>query len=278
MADSRFVARVGHEFVLNVEVVPPAEGACEGLVGRIASSVRDLPVDAVNLADSPMACPKMSPVLFAGALRAELPAGMEIIPHITVRDRNRVALQGLLWGAAATGIRAVLIVSGDPVHFSSDPQTRLVADLSVPDLVRLACQVGLRAGVVFDARPAQRGLELRKLGRKVEAGASFVITQPLFVPEDIEKLGRDLSGCGAPALLGILPLVSLRHARFLDERVPGVDVPGALIGQLEMAGDGALAVGIANARAMLAAARLALAGACIMPPFHRFSLVPDIVL
>lgn len=278
MADSRFVARLGHEFVLNVEVVPPAEAVCEGLVGRVASSVRDLPVDAINLADSPMACPKMSPLLFAGALRAELPAETEIIPHITVRDRNRVALQGLVWGAAGTGIRVVLIVSGDPVHFSSDPQTRLVADLSVPDLVRLACQAGLRAGVVLDPRPAERERELRKLEKKVNAGASFIITQPLYAAEDVEKLGRDLAGCGAPALLGILPLVSLRHARFLDERVPGFDVPDLLMRQLESAGKGALAVGVANAREMLAAARLALAGACIMPPFHRFSLVPDIVL
>jgi methylenetetrahydrofolate reductase (NADPH) len=272
-----FIDKLNREFVVNVEVVPPASGSCDDLLTRIAGALSSLTIDAIDLADSPMACPRMSPVLFAGSVRDATGGRLDVIPHITVRDRNRVALQGLLWGAVATGIHIVLVVSGDPVQYSNDPATRHVGDLSAPELVKLARSVGLFVGVVMDARQNLRERELRKLEKKVEAGANFIITQPLYVPNMLEGLASDVAIFGLPVLLGILPLVSLRHARFLDGRVPGISIPLALIKQMESAGDGALAVGLSNAKDMLAGARQLFAGVCIMPPFNRFGLVGDLL-
>jgi len=277
MTGSRFLSKLGRAFITNVEVVPPAAGVCTDLVSRIAQVARAYSIDGINVADSPMATPKMSPTLFAVPLRQHLPAGVEIIPHITARDRNRVAIQGLIWGAAASGIQSVLIVSGDSVHYSNDPHTRQVVDLDIPAIVSMAHAAGLLPGVVFDPRPAQRSQELRKLERKLGAGAGYVITQPVYSESDAEGLWRDLAGRGAPVLLGLLPLVSLRHAIFLDERVPGISTPPELIQEMRGAGADALAVGIANARRMLAAARAHFAGVCIMPPFHRFELLGELL-
>lgn len=274
---SRWGEKLGREFVISVEIVPPADGTCDHLIQKIARSLNHLPIDALNLADSPMACPRMSPFLFAGLVRVATQEHFEIIPHITVRDRNRVALQGLVWGAVAAGIRTVLIVSGDPVQYSRDAQTRLVADLSVTDMVRVARAAGLRAGVVMDSRPSQRAIELRKLEKKLEAGAQFVITQPLYDVGDVEHLARDTEAFGIPVLLGILPLVSRRHAGFLNDRVPGISVPEHVLDALEAAGEKAGEVGLAVAKTMLEKARQCLAGACIMPPFERFHLVAELL-
>jgi len=277
MSNSRFFNKLGHEFVVNLEVVPPATSSCGDLPARIAQTARSLSIDAINLADSPMAKPKMAPTLFAGVLRPLLPTGVEIIPHITVRDRNRVALQGLIWGAAASGVQCVLIVSGDPVQFGDDQQAASVADLSIPDLIRMARQAGLTPGVVFDSQPPQRSVELRKLEKKATAGAGLVITQPVYSPQEAETLANDLVGYQLPILLGILPLVSLRHARFLHEHVPGIAIPDELMRQMETAGEEARARGISNARRMLALAKERFAGVCIMPPFHLFSLMEELL-
>jgi methylenetetrahydrofolate reductase (NADPH) len=277
MVETKFAQKLGKSFVVNVEAVPPAGRDCAQMAAKIAAALNDQPIDAINLADSPMASPRMSPSLFAGALRAAVPAELEIIPHVTVRDRNCVALQGLLWGIAGLGISTILAVSGDPVQYSSDPRARHVGHLSVSELVGMAREAGLRVGVVLDPRPALRERELRKLEKKISAGAQFVITQPLYAIHELEVLAADLASLGAPALLGILPLVSVRHARFLDEKVPGISVPASLLSQMERAGEDALAIGIANARQMLAGAREWMAGACLMPPFGRFNLVSAVL-
>jgi len=276
MSEHQFLAKLSCDFVVNVEAVPPAEPTCMDLALRIAQAVQGLSVDAINLADSPLACPRMSPVLFAGALRTVTSDAYTIIPHITVRDRNRVALQGLIWGVVAAGIEAVLIVSGDPVRYSSVPGVREVADLSVPDLVRIATQQELTAGVVLDPRVGQLEREKRKLEKKVEAGAGFVITQPLFDLHALDLLARALEPFRVPVLLGILPLVSRRHAHFLHDHVPGIDIPAALLYRVDTTED-PLKEGVACAQEMLAGARDRLAGVCIMPPFHRFGLVSQII-
>lgn len=276
----RFADKLGREFVVNVEAVPPAHAACGGLIDKIVGALHGLPIDAINLADSPMACARMSPLLFANELRRIAGERYDVIPHFTVRDHNRVALQGMMWGALASGMHSVLIVSGDPVRLSDDPRTHQVTDLTVPDAVRLGRESELHVGVVMDPTPARRASELRKLDEKRDAGAQFVITQPLFQEETVDDLCGALEQLGLPVLLGILPLVSLRHARFLDGRVPGIVVPRHLIESMEAAAPDSereRSVGVANARAMLARARQSLAGACLMPPFERFQLVGEVL-
>jgi len=215
--------------------------------------------------------------LCAATIEKESRAEFEYIPHLAVRDRNRVATQGLIWGSAATGARSILIVSGDPVRYSHDHYTRAAHDLDVPAAVRMACAEGLLAGVVIDPRPSESKRALRKLEQKLAAGARFAITQPLYDVRDLDQFTRSIAPYDIPFLLGILPLVSLRHARFLHEKVPEISTPIHLLNAMESAGDAALNVGIENAHTMFAEARHRLAGVCIMPPFNRFHLVSDIL-
>jgi len=275
-AGQRFSAQLGRDFVLNVEIVPPASAEARTCVEAV-HPLQELGIAGFNIADSPMARPRLSPLTCAQRIERSYPQVFEFIPHINVRDRNRIALQGLLWDARSMGIQAVLAVSGDGVQYAKDPEARGVYDLHVTELLRLARQAGLTAGVVFDPRPAQWPAEAAKLERKMEAGSQFVITQPLYTSEEVELLAERLNHYGLPVLLGVLPLISARHARFLDERVPGISVPVGLIRAVEEAGEDAWRVGVELARRMVRMAREHFAGACIMPPFNRFDLVEPIL-
>ena len=277
MDHSGFSQKLGHEFVINVEIVPPASSLGCDVAFALRDALKGLPVDGINIADSPMARARMSPLLCAVAIERESGARFEYIPHLAVRDRNRIATRGLIWGAVAAGIRSILIVSGDAVQHSNDELARSVRDLDVPATVRMACAEGLSAGVVLDPRQAKAAYEQRSLERKLAAGASFVITQPLYDAKDLDHLARSTESYDVPVLCGILPLVSSRHAHFLHEKVPEISTPAHLLEEIDSAGERALEIGIDNARTMLAEARRRFAGVCIMPPFNRFHLISDIL-
>jgi methylenetetrahydrofolate reductase (NADPH) len=157
-------------------------------------------------------------------------------------------------------------------------RTTTVRDVDVFDLVDMARQSGLYTGVVLDPHPAVRGLELalRRLRHKVAQGAQFVVTQPVYSAEAAAALSAGTRQLGVPVFLGILPLRTARHARFIHEKVDGIAVPEELRLALEQAAD-SLAVGLANAREMLAEARQSFAGACLMPPFEHYEVLCDLM-
>ncbi|MGD2179377.1 MAG: methylenetetrahydrofolate reductase, partial [Anaerolineae bacterium] len=136
----------------------------------------------------------------------------------------------------------------------------------------------LRAGVVLNVRshPDRWRTEIRWLRYKVEAGAQFVITQPVYNANGISKLQEAISPLEVPVLMGILPLHSTAHANFLHRRVVGIEVPEAVRQRLARASD-PVAEGAANARDMLALARGTFSGACLMPPFGHYEIVFDIL-
>jgi methylenetetrahydrofolate reductase (NADPH) len=172
----------------------------------------------------------------------------------------------------------VLVATGDYVALGDRARTTTVRDVDVYGLVGMAREAGLHTGVVLDPRPETDGLEaqVRRLARKVEAGARFAVTQPVYDEADARRLYEATMHLGIPVHLGILPLRTARHARFLDEKVAGIAVPEAVQRRMAEAGN-PVAEGITGAREMLAVAREWFAGACIMPPFDHYEVMGELL-
>ena len=262
-------------FAVTVEVVPPASPEADPVLAALAS-LGDLAFEGYSVATNPVARPHMSALAMATLIQRH--TGKPAILHCTTRDHNRLSLQGLLWGARALGIETVLVASGDHVGLQSGSHTSAVRDLDVFDLVKMARAAGLHTGVVLDPRPGSDRLdyEVQRLKHKIESGAQFVVTQPVYDEAGAQTLRHALRGINIPVMLGILPLQSVRHAQFLHNRVAGIAVPKAIQKRMELAADPA-SEGIANAREMLAVARRWFSGTFLMPPFNRYDILREIL-
>ncbi len=263
------------QFTVTVEVVPPPGPDASSLLAALGAIVGPR-VNAFSVASNPVAKPRMSALALSDLIQRR--TGKPAILHATTRDHNRLSTQSLLWGARALGITTVLAMTGDFVALGERAHTTTVRDLDVYGLVRLARAAGLATGVVLDPHPETGGLrpELRRASRKVEAGAQFVVTQPVYDAEIAAALAERTHSLGVPVLLGILPLRSPRHAEFLHRNVAGIGVPAHLRERMAQATNPA-AEGIRQAKEMLRAARAGFAGACLMPPFNDFSVVDRIL-
>jgi methylenetetrahydrofolate reductase (NADPH) len=262
-------------FSLTVEVVPPAGHDAGPLLAALAS-VCHLPFDGFSVATNPVAKPRLSALALCALIQQRLDRPATL--HCTTRDHNRLSLQSLLWGARALGIGAVLVATGDAVALGARGRTSAVHDLDVYHLVRMAREAGLHTGVVLDPRPESNGLahQVHRLEKKVEAGAQYVVTQPVYDEAYARTIHEATRHLGIPIVLGILPLRTVRHAGFLHEKVAGIVVPQEVRTRMAGARD-PQAEGIAGAREMLALARQWFAGACLMPAFDRFEVLEGIL-
>jgi homocysteine S-methyltransferase len=262
-------------FTITVEVVPPAGPDAEPILTSL-ESLATLSFDGFSVATNPVAKPRMSALALCALIQQR--TGRPATLHCTTRDHNRLSIQALLWGARAWRIGTVLVATGDFVALGDRARTTTVRDVDVFGLVRLARETGLRTGVVLDPRPESNGLEqaIRRLERKVEAGAQFAVTQPVYDEANARELADAARHVGIPIVLGILPLRTVRHAEFLHHKVAGIAVPAHVREQMRRAGD-PVAEGVANAREMLAIARGLFAGACVMPPFDHYEVLFDIL-
>ena len=262
-------------FTITVEVVPPEGPHTEALLTAL-QSLQQLPIDGFSVATNPVAKPRMSAMALCALLQQQ--TGRPAILHCTTRDHNRLSLQGMLWGALALGIETVLVTTGDFVALGDRATTTDVRDTDVCGLVAMARDSGLHTGVVLDPGPESQGLEkpVRRLERKIEAGAQYVVTQPYYDEAGLDELAAATGHIEIPIILGILPLRSARHAEFLHQKVAGINVPRQVRNRMNRSGD-PVAEGIANARKMLNLARERLAGACLMPPFDRFEMLTSIL-
>ncbi len=261
-------------FVHCLEVLPPRGHNPSRIVERLQALPPNV-VHFLNIADSPMARPRMSPTILASVLRAT--TGLDAIVHLTVRDRNRIALESDILGAKAVGIRHHLAVSGDPVQFSDRAAAKPVKDMSVPDLIRLCVEMGQVVGAVFDPLPGVRTAELRKLERKIAAGAAFIITQPIFSPDVLADMSPLMTAHAVPVIVGVLPLYSAAHANYLHNNVPGISIQESIRRRMVNADD-AVREGISIARGLVLAARqLRFHGVCVMPPFGHYELAGPIL-
>ena len=266
---------MGAQFTVTVEVVPPAGPDIEPILSSLVS-LAELPVDCFSVATNPVAKPRLSAL--AMCARIQQRTGRSAVLHCTTRDHNRLSLQGLLWGARALEIETVLVMTGDFVALGDQARTSTVRDVNVFDLVRMARETGLHTGVAFEPSGEPKRLEraIERLKKKIEAGAQFAVTQPIYDPTQAELLAERLAPLDIPVMMGILPLRTLRHAEFLHHRVAGITIPKSVRDRIAQAKN-TVAEGVQNAREMLAVAREHFAGVCIMPPFDHYELLSDIL-
>ena len=273
------------QFVITAEVAPPK--GCDPSEA-LATAAAFTQVTAVNVTDNQGANMRMTPLVLSGLL---LQQGIEPILQLTCRDRNRLALQSDLLGAAALGIENLLLLSGDHARFGDHPEARSVFDLDSVQLLQavstleqghdlsgkpLSATPTYFSGAAVSPASEPFELMMQKCVKKAAAGARFFQTQAVFNPRHLKRfMDAAHSEFEAPVMAGILLLKSARMAHFLNDNIPGVVVPQELIQRLEGA-DRPLDEGVAIAREMVASAREHCQGAHLMTLGHE-DLIPAIL-
>ena len=278
------------EFVTMVEIVPP-KGTDIRKEVEGARFLKSVGVDAVNIPDSPRASARMSNQALSLLIQRE--AGIDAILHYTCRDRNVLCIQSDLLGAAAVGIRNLICITGDPPKMGNYPDATAVFDVDAIGLVNIVRSlnqgldlggnpIGTGTGFVIGvgANPGLTDLdeEIRRFEYKVEAGAEYAVTQPVFDLRLLENFLKRIEHCRIPVVAGIWPLVSVRNAEFMKNELR-VSVPDSILERMARAQnpEAARAEGVAIAREMLIAARQMVQGAQISAPMGRYSSAVDVL-
>ena len=290
---SRFAAQIARgEFVSSVEIVPPRGVDSRKLLAD-AGALKLAGVDAINVPDGPRAQSRMGALLTS--LLIEQNVGIETVTHYCCRDRNLLGMLSDLLGASALGLRNMLLITGDPPKMGPYPEATAVFDVDAIGLTNLVNNLnhGLDPGgnsigqptrfaIGVGVNPAAIDLahEIRRFEWKVDAGAEYAITQPVFDPDQLEAFLNRISHVRIPIIAGIWPLVSVRNAEFLANEVPGVSVPAGVITRMRRANerskDQAVAEGIAIAREMLDRVRPLVQGIQVSAPFGKVELALEV--
>lgn len=291
---SRYGAKLATgAFITTVEIVPP-KGVDPAPMFEQCRALKAAGVDAVNVPDGPRAQSRMGALL--SGLMIEREVGLETVVHYACRDRNLLGMLSDLLGAAAAGLRNLLLVTGDPPKMGPYPDATAVFDIDAIGLTNLVARLnrGLDPGhnaigaptkfvIGVGVNPAAPDLEreLSRLHWKVEAGAEFAITQPVFDLDQLDKFLKRIESFRLPVIGGIWPLVSLRNAEFLANEVPGVTVPVEILDRMRRASalgrEHGLAEGVTIAREMLVAVRDRLKGAQVSAPLGKVSVALDVL-
>lgn len=286
---SRKLAEGG--FVTTVELVPPRGTSPEKLLEK-AARCKALGVDAINVPDGPRAMARMSALATAVLIQERV--GLETVLHYACRDRNLLGMQSDLIGAAALGLRNLLCITGDPPKLGPYPHATAVFDVDAIGLVNMVSRLnsGLDLGgsaigasasfsIGVGTNPVAVDLE-REQARfrwKVEAGAEWAITQPVFDPDSLFRFMDFAEPFGIPVLAGIWPLKSLRNAEFMAHEVPGVYVPPAILARMAKyaAAEDQLREGLDIARELLLKVRPRVRGFQVAAPLGQVELLEGLL-
>ena len=278
------------EFLTMVEIVPP-KGTDVRKEVEGARFLKSVGVDAINIPDSPRASARMSNQALSLLVQKEV--SIEAILHYTCRDRNVLGIQSDLLGAAATGIHNLICITGDPPKMGNYPDATAVFDVDAIGLVNVVHNLNrgldiggnpIGAGTEFvigvGANPGLTDMdeEIRRFEYKVQAGAEYVVTQPVFDLGLLENFLRRIETCRIPVIAGIWPLVSVRNAEFMKNELR-VSVPDSILDRMTRAKtpEAAREEGVAIAREMLIAVREMAQGAQISAPLGRYSSAVDVL-
>lgn len=286
----RFLARWGKSPIVTVELDPPHGLDCTRVLAG-SRALMEVGADAINLAENPLARVRMGNIALGSRIQQEV--GIEVIIHITCRDRNLLGLQSELMGANLLGLRTILAVTGDPTRLGDQAGASSVFDLNSFGLIKLLFD--LNAGVDGQGNPIGRGTgftigcafnpntlnmeaQVARLAKKVACGAHFAQSQPIYDATRLDEMLERTAPLGIPILAGILPLVSERNCEYLHNEVPGIVIPAEvrqrMRGKEKAAG---VKEGLAIAREFIAQVRDRVGGFYIIPPFGKYEIAEELI-
>ncbi len=272
-------------FIVSVEMLPPrGHDLAKNFDG--ARLLRDSGADAINIPDGPRASARMSPMAMAARLEREV--GIETLVHYCCRDRNLLGMQSDLLGAHALGLRNLLVITGDPPKLGDYPDATAVFDVDSIGLMNMVHRLNLGmdvggnpigestsfvAGVGLNPGAADLHREISRFEWKVDASADFVVTQPVFDVEELLAFLERIRHVRIPLIAGVWPLASYRNAEFMNNEVPGVRVPDAILERMRTADtqEKARREGIAIAQETIRALASHVQGVQIAAPFGRYT-------
>jgi methionine synthase I (cobalamin-dependent)/5,10-methylenetetrahydrofolate reductase len=279
------------EFAISVEIDPPKGLSLDRIFEQVDRIMASGKVDFIDVNSGAMARVGMDALMTSGALEAR---GIETIPHLTTRDYNIIGLQAMLLGAwTVGGIRNILAITGDPPSVGDYPEASGVYEVDSVGLVKILHRLNqgtdwagktlggatnFAIGVAVNPVADDLDAEIERFLAKIEAGAHYAMTQPIFDPEHWYSFVKKLGGKSPiPVMIGIWPLNSYKQALRLNNEVPGIVIPEPVLKSMEAAGANARERGFEVAREMLQWSRTELAGAYLIPPFKRYEEILDIV-
>lgn len=282
------------KFIVSVEMDPPRGLSTHKLLAG-ASLLAEGGADVINIADSPMARMRMSPWAVCSLIQREL--NVETVLHFPTRGRNLLRVQGDLLAAHAINIRNIFVVMGDPTAIGDYPDAMDDYDMVPSGLIRLikcgfnlgkdhaGAEIGqptsFFVGCALNFSPRSLEREINSLHRKIESGADFILTQPVFNPAQAESFLEQYKArhgsMKVPILVGVLPLFNLRHAVFLNNEVPGIEIPENILKRMDRSGEWSSQEGIQIAVDLIEQIRSWASGIYLMPAFHRYDLAVQIL-
>jgi len=282
------------EFVTSVELHPP-RGSSASKVLAVGRMLQEAGATVVNVADSPVARMKMSPWAICHLLQSEL--GLETVLNFPTRGRNLLRIQGDLLAAHALNIRNLFVVMGDPTTIGDYPEAFNHLDVVPSGLIhlvkhkfnegvdyagqRISQPTNFLVGSALNLNAPKPEREIKLLKKKIDNGADFAMTQPIYELEMLDRFvtryQAEYGPLSVPVLVSILPLYSLKHARFLHHEVPGIAIPREIHDRMEKAGDKAMQEGLAIAGDLLFAIKQRAQGVYIMPPFKRYDMAAELI-
>lgn len=286
---TRLANRLGREKVVLVELDPPKHLDVAPMLDA-ARTLATAGVDAITLAENPLAVPRLSNIVLADRIRRE--TGAEVLVHLTGRDRNLVGMQSTIMGLAVSGLHNVLAVTGDPPSAGSAERVSGVYDLRSLELISLLrgfnagynhygdamrVPVHFAIGAAFNPNTRNMALQVRRMEKKVEAGATFFLTQPVYSRQRVDEIVTGTARIKVPIVLGLMPLASARNAEFLHNEFPGIEIPDETRARMARAGEYGQKEGVEIAWELLEYAWPHFAGVYIIPPFNRHLMALELM-
>ncbi len=281
------------ECVTSVEIMPPRSCNLEPMLEKV-TLCHNAGIDAINIPDGPRASARISPMITALSIQRQV--GIEPILHYCCRDRNLIGMQSDLLGGFAAGIANFLIITGDPPKIGDYPDVTGVFDVDAIGLTQVASNLnngidiggnpidppcGILIGVGVNPCAVEMERELERYRRKIEAGAEYAITQPVFDPEALFRFFDRISQFPKtiPVVAGVWPLTSFKNAEFMKNEVPGVEVPDAILERMRRCNsrEDGFKAGCDIAREIRDAISDAVAGFQVSAPFGKVELAIDVL-